>query len=180
MTKAQKILYFVEFQKAVKHCRKNGLPIPDRHALHVKALGFDLSSKLFTEPQFDKVMAEIWAISRDTSVKTQLRQINQPRTRMIHKIINDLPPRLAVVLKHPEDRTPEERIAAAETYILAIMRQKYKAETCSDLKDDQLHHLIIDISRAINKRRVPLHLTCAEVETHAETLLFKLTHAHAA
>lgn len=191
LSEKQKTWYWGEWSRVVKCCRDYGrkLTNDDRYALTVRALGVKVSMLNLDNHQFDKVIGVFKAINTPDDLNPQLRQINQPRTRMLHKIINDLPPRLAVVLQPPPSSldprlSPSDaamaRVAAAESYILSIMRQKYKTETPKDLSDHQLHLLIIDISNRINQRRHGLDLTCAEIETRAETLLFKLTHAHAA
>lgn len=82
MTKAQTMLYFREWGRVRAVCRAAAWPEPDRHALHVRALGAAKSSKEFNNEDLDKVLAEFRAISQPAGVKAQLRQQRQPRTRL--------------------------------------------------------------------------------------------------
>jgi hypothetical protein len=91
MTPAQDSLYWREWGAAVRFCKANGLPAPDRHALHVAALGADKSHKGFSNDDFDKVLAAFRAVSRPADVGAQLRQLDQPRVRLVHRITHSAP-----------------------------------------------------------------------------------------
>lgn len=97
MTPKQKALYFTEWNKARL---AGGLDGESRHRLHVEALGHDKSSKDFTNADLDKVLATFRAISQPTSLHAQLRQIDQPRTRLLHRI-RDQFACLALFVKDP-------------------------------------------------------------------------------
>lgn len=81
MTPRQTSLYFREWGYVRGYCKAHRLPEPDRHALHVQALGADKSSKEFTNEDFDKVLAVFRAIHQPANVNAQLRQIREPRKR---------------------------------------------------------------------------------------------------
>lgn len=81
MTKAQTQLYFREWA-AVRKAQ----PDADRHALHVAALGEDKSSKAFSNLDFDKVLQVFRAISRPGDLNAQLRQDQQVRYRLEHRL----------------------------------------------------------------------------------------------
>src|SRR5690349_1327011 len=86
MTRAQDSLYWREWGAAGRRCRESNLPAPDRHALHIAALGADKSHVDFTNADFDKVLAQFRSISRPADVSAQLQQIDQPRRRLLWKI----------------------------------------------------------------------------------------------
>jgi hypothetical protein len=98
MTPKQTQLYWREWSAAKK---AGALTDQDRYALMEEALGLDdVSSKNLTNEQLDKVLAAFRAISRPSSLNTQLRQIEQPRTRLLHRIAQQLQ-LLALFVDHP-------------------------------------------------------------------------------
>ncbi len=84
MTALQNRLYFREWGRVRAVCKQHGFPVPDRHALHVKALGLDKSHLDFTDADFDQVLAEFRAISQPDNLAAQLRQQEQPRCRLLY------------------------------------------------------------------------------------------------
>ena len=86
MTALQNSLYFREWGRVRTACRKQGFPVPDRHFLHVKALGQDKSHLDFTNGDFDLVLAEFRAISQPDSLAAQLHQQDMPRRRLLYSI----------------------------------------------------------------------------------------------
>lgn len=86
MTAKQNAWYWREWQAVRRFCAANDLPEPDRHALHVKALGADKGHADFTNKDFDLVLREFWAISKPDSVDAQMRQANMERTRLLEGI----------------------------------------------------------------------------------------------
>jgi hypothetical protein len=98
VTPKQTQLYWREWSAAKK---AGALTDQDRYALMEEALGLDdVSSKNLTNEQLDKVLAAFRAISRPSSLNTQLRQIEQPRTRLLHKITHQLQ-LLTLFVEHP-------------------------------------------------------------------------------
>lgn len=81
MTKAQDRLYWREWGSVRKAHRE-----ADRHRLHVQALGYSRSHTEFTNAEFDKVLGVFRALSRPASVDAQIRQQDQPRTRVEHRL----------------------------------------------------------------------------------------------
>jgi hypothetical protein len=86
MTTSQNRLYFREWGRVQATCKQQGFPIPDRHGLHVKALGLDKSHLDFTNEDLDQVLAEFRAISQPDNLAAQLRQQDQPRIRLLYSI----------------------------------------------------------------------------------------------
>jgi hypothetical protein len=86
MTTLQNRLYFREWGRVRAVCKQQGFPIPDRHDLHVKALGLDKSHVDFTNEDLDQVLAEFRAISQPDNLAAQLRQQEQPRRRLLYSI----------------------------------------------------------------------------------------------
>lgn len=62
------------------------MPDADRHECHGRALGKDKSSKLFTNKDFDAVMAEFWKVTHPDSVERQMRQQDQTRVRAMYTV----------------------------------------------------------------------------------------------
>ena len=91
MTPLQNSLYFREWGRVRAVCKQQGLPIPDRHALHVKALGQDKSHLDFSNEDFDRVLAEFRAVSQPDNLAAQLRQQDMPRRRLIYTIMRMAP-----------------------------------------------------------------------------------------
>ena len=87
MTTSQNSLYFREWGRVRSACKQHGFPIPDRHDLHVKALGLDRSHLDFTNEDLDQVLAEFRAISQPDNLAAQLRQQDQPRRRLLYSIM---------------------------------------------------------------------------------------------
>ena len=86
MTALQNSLYFREWGKVRAACKSQGFPVPDRHSLHVKALGQDKSHLDFSNEDFDRVLAEFRAISQPDNLAAQLRQQDMPRRRLLYSI----------------------------------------------------------------------------------------------
>lgn len=91
MNASQTNLYFGEWAKVRQHYRAKGIDPKQadnkRHELHRRALGFDKSSKDFTNSDLDKVLAAFRAIYDGGNLEAQLRQLGQPefRRRMLIK-----------------------------------------------------------------------------------------------
>lgn len=81
MTQRQKFLYFREWRAVQKVD-----PGADRHALHVRALGHDRSSKDLTNQDLDKVLAVFRAISDPGNLGAQLRAQAGSRSRLEHRL----------------------------------------------------------------------------------------------
>ena len=92
LSKAQNSLYWREWSAAkralmpgrstwTKHEEETR-----RHEIHIRALGADKSHLDFTNADFDKVLAELRAISRPADLNAQLRQLNQQHYRLLFGI----------------------------------------------------------------------------------------------
>jgi hypothetical protein len=130
MTPAQNALYFREWGRVRSVCKPQGFPIPDRHDLHVKALGLDKSHLDFTNADFDRVLAEFRAISQPDNLAAQLRQQDMPRRRLLYSI----------------------RRLAAEPYWRAIAQDKFGTADESRLDLDQLTQLRITLAARARAR----------------------------
>ena len=86
MTALQNSLYFREWGRVRAACKEQGFPVPDRHSLHVKALGQDKSHLDFSNEDFDLVLAEFRALSQPDNLAAQLRQQDMPRRRLLYSI----------------------------------------------------------------------------------------------
>lgn len=130
MTALQNNLYFREFGRVCAVCKQQGFPIPDRHELHVMALGLDKSHLEFTNQDLDLVLAEFRAISQPDNLAAQLRQQDQPRTRLLYSI----------------------RSLAPEPYWRAIARDKFGTDDLASLDLVQLRQLRITLAARARSR----------------------------
>ncbi len=131
MTPSQNSLYFREWGRVRAACKQQGFPVPNRHTLHVKALGHDKSSKHFTNDDLDLVLAEFRAISQPDSLAAQLRQQAQPRIRLLYSI----------------------RRLAPEPYWRAIARDKFGTADETRLDLEQLIQLRITLAARARARQ---------------------------
>lgn len=85
MNAAQKKLYFFEWARARDWFAAHGVTGPaldaKRHALHVKALGHDKSSKAFTNGDLDAVLAAFRAVYDGGNLQAQLDALDAPEER---------------------------------------------------------------------------------------------------
>jgi hypothetical protein len=130
MTTLQNSLYFREWGRVRSVCKQQGFSIPDRHDLHVKALGLDKSHLDFTNADFDRVLAEFRAISQPDNLAAQLRQQAMPRWRLLYSI----------------------RRLAAEPYWRAIAQDKFGTADETRLDLDQLTQLRITLAARARAR----------------------------
>lgn len=86
MTAKQDALYWREWGALTRRCKADSMAPPDRHELHAKALGADKGHKEFTNADFDKVLAEFQVWSMPGDVRAQMRQADQPLTRLRYRI----------------------------------------------------------------------------------------------
>lgn len=93
-----------------------------RHLLTLKALGDEKTHFLFSNRELDKVLAEFATIGRSADMTFQWRQERQPQRRLVWKIQEQQTALLAVFM---DGSTPMEQRAAAERYVLNLMRDKF-------------------------------------------------------
>ncbi len=127
MTTKQDNLYWREWAAV-----RAAWPEADRHEVHIRALGVDKSHKFFSNRDFDRVLQEFRSISRPSDLSAQLRQLRQVRTRLMWKITIEQTGLLMVLMDGPNDT---DRRAAAESYIITIMRDKFRTDDITSLKD---------------------------------------------
>jgi hypothetical protein len=131
MTTLQNRLYFREWGSVRAACKQQGFPIPDRHGLHVKALGVDKSHLDFTNEDLDQVLAEFRAISQPDNLDAQLRQQEQPRCRLLYSI----------------------RRLAPEPYWRSIAQDKFGTADETRLDLVQLRQLLITLAARARSRQ---------------------------
>jgi hypothetical protein len=129
MTPKQNALYWREWGAVVRYCRAKGLVVPDRHDMHLSALGAHRSHLAFTDDDFDKVLAEFRAHSRPDDVGAQLRQLSQPRIRLKYAI---------------------NSMAQGRNYWIRIARDRFGTEDLDALSAEQLTQLRMTLE---NRRR---------------------------
>jgi len=86
MSPLQTRLYWREWAACKKALRRHGYAgdelEPQRHRIHIEALGTDVSSKALTNAQFDAVLSVFRAYTRPADLAEQLRIIDQPEQRL--------------------------------------------------------------------------------------------------
>src|ERR1051326_7166699 len=127
MTKKQESLYWREWAAVRK-----ASPQAARHELHLRALGRDKSHVLFTNLDFDRVLAEFRSISRPSDVAAQLRQLSQAKKRLLWKIQVEQVALLTVLM---DGESEIDRRTAAESYVIEVMRVKFHTEDIHDLSE---------------------------------------------
>jgi hypothetical protein len=130
MTTLQNSLYFREWGRVRAACKELGFPVPDRHSLHVKALGQEKSHLDFSNEDFDLVLAEFRALSQPDNLAAQLRQQDMPRRRLLYSI----------------------RRLAEEPYWRAIARDKFGTDDESRLDLAQLAQLRLTLAARARSR----------------------------
>jgi len=111
-------------------------PQADRHELHIRALGKDRSMKDLTNAEFDKVLGVFRSITRPADLDGQLRQIEQPRTRLLYTIDKQF----------------------GVNYATRVARDKFGVTDITRLTDEQLDQLritLINRKRAMNRKLKP-------------------------
>jgi hypothetical protein len=126
MTAKQNSLYWREWGAVVRYCKGNNLPVPDRHSLHMAALGASRSHLAFTNEDFDQVLGEFRARSQPTNLGAQLRQIDQPRIRLKYAV-NALAPDAAYWAKIARDRFGTDDLSALSIEQLTQLRNTLAA-----------------------------------------------------
>ena len=85
MTGRQIRKYWVEWSKCrtalMNHGRSSAEADDERHDLHIQALGYDKSSKDFTDLEFDHILATFRSWSMPDDLGAQLDQIDQMEKR---------------------------------------------------------------------------------------------------
>jgi|GEM_PF-3892340 len=94
LTKSQNTLYFREWGAARRNLIDTHGLAPKaadalRHDLHVRALGYDKPHVRMTNAEFDAILGVFRAISRSDDIEAQLRQIEQPITR-VRRVVSAL------------------------------------------------------------------------------------------
>lgn len=167
MTPAQQKLYWREWLAAKRAAR---LEEADRHALHEQTLGTPKSSKDLTNQDLDKILATFRALSHPGDLNSQLRQQNQPRTRLLFAIRHQIK-LLGVLVDDPH------------AYVTAILRDRFHETDIESLRhslehedpdgtsvagDTPLDQMRFTITRAVLRLRQRAGLTPAELETLAD------------
>lgn len=117
LTLSQKALYWRQWSAVLR-----ADPSADRHALHIAALGHDCSVKTMTNQEFDQVLAQFASVTHPNSVDSQLRQLDQPRRRLLWKIQVEQRACLSLYVEDPD------------AYIDSIITDKFGTRR-------QIHHL---------------------------------------
>lgn len=120
LTKRQNFLYWTEWNAARKAVLAAGQPEPDRHTLHISALGYDKSHLTLTNGEFDKILSAFRALSRPSDLDSQVSLASMPRTRVLYGLRN-----------HP----------LGLPYVLAVAKDKFGTSDLDALTDPQLEQL---------------------------------------
>ncbi|MCX8156182.1 MAG: hypothetical protein N3J91_07030 [Verrucomicrobiae bacterium] len=151
-TPKQKAWYWREWAAVVAECKRAGIQVPDRHELHRRALGHDSSMLELDNHELDLVIAEFRSWSQPDDLQAQLLPAAQQRKRKMWKL-NQLLGELAVLLQQDGNESEKTKSARANRYLWAILRDKYGNRPPEDLRDAELSLLLVDLTRAISRRR---------------------------
>jgi hypothetical protein len=121
MTAKQNSLYWREWGAVARYCKASSLPVPDRHSLHVAALGAAKSHLAFTNEDFDRVLGGFRSYSRPADLAAQLRQLDQPRVRLKYAV-NALAPAAEYWAKIARDRFGTDDLDALSIEQLTQLR----------------------------------------------------------
>jgi hypothetical protein len=151
MNPKQNTLYWREWGALTRACKAAGQAVPDRHDLHVRALGSDKSHKSFTNAEFDKVLGVFRSYSQPAAVDQQLRQLGQPRARKLHKVgellkclalyVEDAPAYAREIIRDKVDKGSWRNVTAIED----LSEQAPHPD-----RPSQLEQLIMTLERALN------------------------------
>lgn len=166
MTSNQNSLYWREWGAVSRRCKADGLELPDRHELHAKALGADKSHKDFTNPDFDKVLAEFRAWSQPGDIRAQMQQEAMTETRMLWVLDHELLPKLLVVLDGLPTCRPKA-LGVAQNYVAAIAANKYGERDFRRLPATDLQNLLRDVTRAVGRMAAKKGLKSTELAQRA-------------
>jgi len=117
MTPKQTTLYWREWA-AVRRAK----PDADRDHLTITALGSRKSSKAFNNSDLDRVLAVFRAISQPGSLNAQMRQIAQPRDRLLYTIAE-------------HEKCLRLYVDNVEGYTGLILSERFGARSVDDLSD---------------------------------------------
>lgn len=89
MTSKQKSLYWRTWNQVRIALIERGFATSEtaeqnRHELHIKALGYDVSSTALTNEEFDKILGAFRAITQPANLDAQLRQMDMDFRRFVH------------------------------------------------------------------------------------------------
>jgi hypothetical protein len=133
LTTSQNTLYWREWATVRRHLMADlGWTASSadafRHALHVRALGYDKSHTAFNNRDFDAILGIFRAVSRAHDVEAQLRQIEQPLERC-RRALRDL----------------QDELALSDAYVDGIAR-KICHKSVSDCTERDLTKVIAALS----------------------------------
>lgn len=162
--------YFAEWGEASRALRaKNGWTAKEadafRHTLHIRALGYDKSSKKLTNTEFDKVIAIFRAVANPDDIAGQVEALDQPMVRAAHAlkdVLNKIKLDDYIVEQALSDKarqlrrepTPAEEQAIYDelrtNYVNAISR-KINKKPVSRCNDKELTKLIAALKIHLNR-----------------------------
>lgn len=154
MTQKQDSLYWREWAAA-----RRAWPDADRHELHVQALGVDKSHKLFTNADFDKVLGAFRAVSNRSSLNAQVKQIQQPKTRLLRRIQDQI--KVLGLFR--------ERPAA---YAKALLQDKFNTDWLEELSMEEIERESVasQNARELRPDREAVIIDDSELEMMRNTL----------
>lgn len=120
----------------------------ERHELHRKALGSDVSSKQLTNEGFEKVLAAFRALSQPGDLASQLSAQQGHRRRLLHSL--------------------EKLAKGREAYVEDICLDAFDTRQWRRLPDADLERLRATLERRVVRRKGAEPVSVAEVEDEVE------------
>lgn len=186
MTPKQTTLYWREWGTLSRRCKAEGWRLPDRHELHVRAIGRDKSSKEFSNGEFDKVLGVFRSYSQTENLNAQVRQDRQPRARLVHRIqieqmkllsvvlSTTLKPAFAMYAERPElagAEAYEPDLEAAYRFVSPLMIERFGTEDVTLIRDEVQPRFLKRKGKIVEKDGQPV-VTCekSDLELLRDTL----------
>ena len=155
MTPKQTQLYWSEWA-AVRRAK----PDADRDHLTITALGVRKSSKAFNNADLDRVLAVFRSISKPGYLNAQMRQIAQPRVRLVYTITE-------------HEKCLRLYVADVEAYTAKILSERFGAVSVDDLSD---HPDMRRTPSGIVESNSPLLRYCVTLNARLQVLRKKVAH----
>lgn len=167
MTSAQTAMYFAEFGKLREVLRTRGWSPTKieqhRHALTKKALGFDKSSKDFSNAELDRVLAVISAEAAPADFNAQMRLQDMPEKRFMLLLS-----RVRGLSKHVGLKPGLE-----SAYVDGIARRMFQVQGYDKLTEQQLAVIEGVLRRRLRQLKLTVEQIAEierEVADHAEEM----------
>jgi hypothetical protein len=115
-----------------------------REQFHAKH-NLPASTKDFTRAHFDTFLAACAAVTKQNDLKPQLRALDQPKARLLHKILVEQAAQLRALFadENPQSAIRNPQSTNASEYIQKICADKFHGRKPSDLSADKRQPYVV-------------------------------------